>query len=187
MIDIRKHIKTLEESIEETPDRFLFLMVVLLIIFSEALERPQLAQEMGGLTIAAIIVNTFYSFDVIKKELNKTFAQILIISAALGGLFTFEFLQRIVVQQLGEIFVVQIVGGVVLLSRLAVHFPESFTGSADNPSVQTESRAMYGFAIASIVLPVVPNILTISLPSTLVNWITIIAACLIFMSIYRYE
>ncbi|MFP9191125.1 hypothetical protein ACLI4Q_05605 [Natrialbaceae archaeon A-CW1-1] len=176
--------------IEETPGWALVGMGLLFLFFGDLLDQQNLVREIGGLLVAVIIVNILYNHHFMGIDSNKTLMQALLLFSALGGLLASRMIEQTITVAVGDIRVVQILGLILIVSRLGVDLPRlNVRHDKPLPSLggQITSYAMYTAGIVAFVAPELFEYLWLGQYYGWMNWFSLILACLSFGAVYVFR
>jgi hypothetical protein len=179
-----------EDFVTETPNWALFGMAVLLLFFGSLIDNSYFTRHFGGILIAVVLTNTVYSLDVVSTSSSKTFTQVMLILSAAAGLIASSVLRNLLTEFTGTLQVIQVLGLIVIITRVSVHFVELKAGrnvSALFFDGQNDTYGMYTAGVVALLLPEILEWLFVGQYYVWMSWLTLFLACLSFGTIYVYR
>jgi len=172
--------------VSETPNWAIAGMLLITGLFGWFLKHSSYVRHLGGLVVAAILVNAFYDSDMITKKTSKTRTQLLLIWSAAAGLVASAIFQDWITDLVGEITVIQIFGIIVLVSRLGVNITrfDDHRNSAVILDGSVDTRAMYVSGLTAILFPELLQYLWLGQDYFWMPWLSLAASCLSFGLVY---
>ncbi|AQL44730.1 hypothetical protein BV210_18445 (plasmid) [Halorientalis sp. IM1011] len=187
----------IEDFVVETPNWALFGMALLFVFFGWFIDHASFVQRFGGVLVAVILVNAFYSFDVFSNESNKTLIQVMLIFAAVGGLVASEVLKSVLIAAIGDLVIIQVLGIIAVVSRISVNITEAYS-EIDRPNPRNRSPAivfdgrndtygMYTAGLIAVILPEILEFLWLGEYFDWMSWVCLLIACTGFGAVYVYR